>query len=162
MGNEVNGTVELVRKDQRGFKLADNGQWYSVRSGTLSVKLSKGDKVKLSYTQNGQYNNIDSLELTSKSQVQPGNSVGTSTVTQREDPAGKVLGCVSAITCSYIQYVKDMKLAGKEVSDDIPMFIDTISISMVNAYMDIKQEIERPKIPVQTGTMTMAPADSVM
>ena len=64
---EVNGKVKLIRKDKKGVQLEDES-WYSNPNLKNSLEVNKGDEVKISYTQNGQFNNLQKLEITKKTE----------------------------------------------------------------------------------------------
>ncbi len=61
---ETQGTVEVVKHDNTGVKL-ETGEWYS--SFNDKVNCNKGDKVKITYTDNTSngrtYHNFDKIEV---------------------------------------------------------------------------------------------------
>lgn len=54
--NTINGVIEAVRKDKRGFKIGE--EWYGVFSTSQLAEADRGDEVSFTYIRKGDYNNV--------------------------------------------------------------------------------------------------------
>jgi len=62
MSDFVKGKITGVRKDRKGVKL-DDDNWYSVRNASALGNADRGDTLEASYTQNGNWNNLDEKSI---------------------------------------------------------------------------------------------------
>jgi len=88
---KIEGVVTAVRKDRKGFQLDKEG-WYS---GFTMVNVNWGDKVVVEYVINGNFNNIESVEILDANQ-------SPKRVPQRNGADSQILS-----------YVKDLVIADK-------------------------------------------------
>lgn len=64
---EIIGKVSFIRKDKKGVQL-ENGNWYSNPNMQSVLEVNKGDEVKIEFAKNGQFNNLQKLEITKKNE----------------------------------------------------------------------------------------------
>lgn len=100
----ASGTIEVMKKDNKGFKL-DNGVWYSSFD---PVEHKKGQRVKVTYTTNGDFKNITQTEMLEAPSIMPATSIGDNT----------------KIRSMALSYAKDLCVAGKIGTGDIQEYYE--------------------------------------
>ena len=65
----IEGIVESMKKDRKGVKL-DNEKWYSNNFMPELNHVGIGDKVKITYKVNGNFNNHETIEVLEKAKAE--------------------------------------------------------------------------------------------
>jgi hypothetical protein len=62
------GIVKALRKDRKGVQLTD-GAWYANKFAKEIENISTGDEVKVTYVENGNWKNYETVELIKKKEI---------------------------------------------------------------------------------------------
>jgi hypothetical protein len=139
---KIQGTIKYMKKDNRGFKLSEDDNWYSMYRGSLPVKVNTGDKVEVDYQLNGEYRNIKELKVLSTSNVSKSSNKSSYGIA----PEIAIMNSATAMCCKFIDMQTELRKVGKEVPDaDINAFMDLVTVNLVKNYLIVKDTIYAEK-----------------
>jgi len=146
MPNKISGTIKFVKKDNRGFQLAEDGEWYSMYRGTLPNRVNKGDKVEVTFEINGQYRNIKDMKVT---ETNVNATSGSSSYSS--NPETVLMNGIFALSCKFIEMETASRENGKTTDADLPAFINLITGEILKSYFSVKKALSTGTVEEQNS-----------